>query len=71
MGIRFLDERVPSWASDYIYNGIMWCSKPGTGKWYKRRLSKLRRAAIKRELRGLHPRKARLNWESECNWKGS
>ena len=46
------------------------CLWNGSGKWHKKRLSKVRRLAAKRELRGLHVRNSLVGIESEVNWRG-
>lgn len=69
MGNRYFDS-LP-W---YVGPCRTWGNKPGLGRWYKRRLSKLRRKWGRlfcstgedayRHTGGL------LNWERECHWKG-
>jgi hypothetical protein len=51
--------------------GITWRNKRGYGRWFKRRLSKARRAAAKGTLRGIHPRRSLTRIESEVNWRGT
>jgi len=42
----------------------------GTGRWWKRQLSKARRRIGRLVCRGQEPRRA-PRYESECNWKGT
>lgn len=49
---------------------ITW-GKAGVGKWYKRQAAKAARRAAKRELQGLHVRKAAIAHGSNCNYKGT
>jgi len=53
------------------YTPIWWRKWPGSGvgKFVKGRANKTLRLAIKREMRGLHKRKAWIKWQSEASWK--
>lgn len=70
MGNRFFEDRYPSWLS----STQVWGNKPGTGRWYKRRLSKTRRKWAKLycciDERAYRHMGNLLYWEGECNWKG-
>ena len=60
MGNRELQER-PYWKQ--------WgWGRPGTGRWWKRQLSKARRKYSKHMILYGRAREP-LGWERECNWK--
>jgi len=53
-----------------LSQGITW-GKEGKGRWHKRRLAKAERQAAKRQMRGLHVRKALGHARSTINYKGT
>lgn len=70
MGIRFFEDRKPSWIS---FTGT-WGTKPGNGKWYKRMVAKAQRRFGKLYCR-IGERAYRhsgslVSWLSEIDWRG-